>query len=104
MATSTISLEVDSDAAKAFSAASPADRRNLQLLLSLRLRELTTKPSRPLREVMEEIAANAAANGMTPQLSSSPSIRSRRVTGKILISVETTGRSDSRKPVIAEMF
>ena len=34
---STISLEVDADAARAFAAASEEDRRKLQLLLGLRL-------------------------------------------------------------------
>jgi hypothetical protein len=68
MATATISLEVDADTAQAFSAASAEDRRKLQLLLSLRLRELTARPVRPLKEVMDDIGRTAEAHGLTPEI------------------------------------
>jgi hypothetical protein len=68
MATATISLEVDADTARAFSAASAEERRKLQLLLGLRLRELTARPQRPLKEVMDEIGRHAEAQGLTPEL------------------------------------
>ncbi len=56
------------EAAKAFSEASEEDRRKLELLLALRLRELTSGPIRPLREIMDEIGAKAKARGLTPDL------------------------------------
>jgi len=68
MSTATISIEVDSDAAKAFASASEEDRRKLELLLALRLRELTSGPIRPLREIMDEIGAKAQDRGLTPEL------------------------------------
>jgi len=68
MPTETISLEVDADAARAYSAASAEERRKLQLLLSLRLRELTSQPVRPLKQVMDEIGRYAEARGMTPEI------------------------------------
>jgi hypothetical protein len=68
MATATIALEVDADTARAFAAASAEDQRKLQLLLSLRLRELTTRPARPFKEVMDEIGRNAEARGLTPEI------------------------------------
>ena len=68
MATATISLDVDADAARAFAAACAEDRRKLQLLISLRLRELTARPARPLNEVMDDIGRYAEARGMTPEL------------------------------------
>lgn len=68
MSTATISIEVDAEAARAFSLASDEERRKLQLLLSLRLRELTSKPSRPLKEVMDAIGAQAEARGLTPDI------------------------------------
>jgi hypothetical protein len=64
----TISLEVDADAAKAFAAATAEDRRKLELLLALRLRELTARAVRPLREVMDEIGRNAEERGLTPAI------------------------------------
>jgi hypothetical protein len=68
MATSYISIEVNSDVAQAFTAASPAERRKLQLLLSLRLLELTSAPSRSLSAIMDEAAARAKAQGLTPAI------------------------------------
>jgi len=68
MAYTTISLEVDADVARAYSSAPPEDRRKLQLLLGLRLRELTTHQARPLKEVMDEIGRQAEAQGMTPEI------------------------------------
>jgi hypothetical protein len=68
MATATISLEVDADIARAFSAASADERRKMQLLLSLRLRELTARPARPLKEVIDEIGRHAEARGLTAEI------------------------------------
>jgi hypothetical protein len=67
MSTATISIEVPADAAQAFTQASADERRKLQLLLSLRLQELTTRPTRPLQEIMDDIGAHAEAQGMTPE-------------------------------------
>jgi hypothetical protein len=66
MSTATISIEVDADTARAFSQASAEDRRKLQLLLNLRLRELTAAPVRPLKVVMDDIGDRAATRGVTP--------------------------------------
>jgi hypothetical protein len=68
MSTSTISIEVDAAAARAFNQASAEDQRKLQLLLNLRLRELTATPARPLQVVMDEIGTRAAARGVTPEI------------------------------------
>ncbi len=68
MPMATISVEVDAETARAFSAASEEDRRKLQLLLRLRLRELTASPSRPLKDVMDDIGRNAEVHGLTPAI------------------------------------
>jgi hypothetical protein len=68
MPSAIISIEVDADAARAFTQASAEERRKLQLLLNLRLRELTATPARPLQTVMDEIGARAAARGVTPEV------------------------------------
>jgi hypothetical protein len=67
VSTSTISIEVDADSARAFSQASAEERRKLQLLLGLRLRELTSGPIRSLKEIMDEIGAGAEAQGLSPE-------------------------------------
>lgn len=71
MRTETISIKVDAEAARAFQCASDDDRRKLELLLSLRLSELTVRPAQPLCEVLDEMAAKAAARGLTPEVLSS---------------------------------
>jgi hypothetical protein len=68
MSTATISIEVDEAGARAFSQASAEDRRRLQLLLNLRLRELTATPARKLQDVMDEIGTQAENRGMTPAI------------------------------------
>lgn len=67
MMRTTISIEVEADSARAFFEAPVNERRKLQLLLDLRLRELTTTPVRPLQEVMDEIGTQAEARGLTPE-------------------------------------
>jgi len=68
MSTETISITVDAETARSFAAASPEDRRKVELLLRLRLRELTQGPGRPLREIMDEIGAEAEARGLTREM------------------------------------
>jgi hypothetical protein len=66
MPTAPITIEVDEQAAKAFAAASAEERRKIQLLLSLRLQDLTLSPAKSLKDVMDEIGAKAEARGLTP--------------------------------------
>ncbi len=68
MSPATIAIEVDADTARAFSEASAEEQRKLQLLLSLRLRELTSSPTRPLKTIMDKIGARAEAKGLTPDI------------------------------------
>ena len=59
-----ITISVDPDVASAYRSASEQDRRKLDLLANLRLRDATrTKSS--LKKVMEEIGRNARARGLT---------------------------------------
>ena len=68
MATTPITIEVDAEAAEAYAAATPEDRKKIQLLLSLRLRDIALKPRRSLEEIMDEMGEYAAARGMTPEI------------------------------------
>jgi hypothetical protein len=65
MTTSTISIAVDRESADAFAGASAEQRRKLELLLGLRLRELTSSAGRPLSSIMDDIGAEAVAAGLT---------------------------------------
>lgn len=68
MSTETISIVVDADTAQSFCRASPDERRKLELLLGLRLRELTAGRPRPLNEIMDEIGREAESKGLTPEM------------------------------------
>lgn len=68
MSRATISITVDAEAARSFAEAAPEERRKVELLLALRLRELTQGRVRPLKEIMDEIGAQAEAQGLTPQI------------------------------------
>jgi hypothetical protein len=63
----TISIQVSPEAAKAFREASPADRKKLELLLSLRLLEVG-RLTRPLEQVMREISRSARKRGLRPDM------------------------------------
>jgi hypothetical protein len=62
-----ITIQVDPAAALAYRSVSEVERRKLDLLLSLRLREVT-QPGSSLEEVMDEISRNAQERGLTPDL------------------------------------
>ncbi len=68
MGTANITIEVDEGAARAYSEASPNERQKLQLLLSLRLQELTDGSPKSLQTIMDEIGREAEARGLTPEI------------------------------------
>ncbi|MFM9197029.1 MAG: hypothetical protein ACKOWG_15040 [Planctomycetia bacterium] len=67
MSTPVIAIPVDASTADAYQSASADQQRRLQLLLRLRLRELTTRPERPLAEILDEVGRAAAEKGLTPE-------------------------------------
>ena len=68
MSAESISITVDADAARTFCQAAPEERRKMEILLGLRLRELTSKDARSLKEIMDEIGVQATNQGLTPEL------------------------------------
>lgn len=65
--TEEITLNVDSKVAQAYKSATTEEKRKLDLLVSLSLREATSS-KRSLQEVMAEIGHNARSRGLTPQI------------------------------------
>ena len=63
----TITVAVDADVAQAYRTVSDRDRRKLDLLVNLRLRE-ATRSDQSLREIMEEISRSAQERGLTPEI------------------------------------
>lgn len=65
MPSETIPITVDATVAQRYSSASPEERRKVDLLLQLRLREILLSHARPLREIMDEVGLAADAQGLT---------------------------------------
>jgi hypothetical protein len=68
MSTKTVTVRVDTKAAKAFAEASPEEQCKMQLLPSHRLQDLTTTQGKSLQTVMDEIGACAEAHGLAPEI------------------------------------
>ena len=66
METQEITIRVDPEAARAYEAASPEERRKIDLLLSLRLKQVTG-PAASLKQVMRQISEKAQARGLTEE-------------------------------------
>jgi hypothetical protein len=62
-----ITVSVDSDVAKLYRSASDKERRKLDLLVNLRLRD-ATESGKSLRDTMLEISRNAQRRGLTPEI------------------------------------
>ncbi len=62
-----ITVSVDPDVANAYRLASDNDRRKLDLLVNLRLRD-ATRSKASLKDVMLEISQNAQQRGLTPEI------------------------------------
>jgi len=62
-----ITICVDSEVAAAYRGASEDERRKLDLLVNLRLRD-ATKSKTSLEKVMREISRNAQQRGLTPEI------------------------------------
>ena len=62
-----IRIRVDAEAANAYRAASEEERRKLDLLLSLRLKE-ATRSGASLEQIMREISRKAQERGLTPEI------------------------------------
>ena len=68
MSTDITSIQVEPDIANAYNAASQEDRKKIQLLMGLWLRELSTQPNMSLTEVMDMISDRAQSRGLTPEI------------------------------------
>ena len=62
-----ITIKVDAEAARAFKSASVEDRRKLEALISIRLREVT-RTRESLKAIMNEISQKAEESGLTPEI------------------------------------
>ena len=62
-----VNIPLDSETAKIYEKAPQADKKKMQVLLSLWLREFE-KPSISLDELMDDISRKAQERGLTPEI------------------------------------
>lgn len=67
MDTDTITISVPPDVAKAYREASPEMKRKWELFARLHLQEFARRPRRSLEEIMNDLGAEAARNGLTEE-------------------------------------
>ena len=67
MAQETITIQLDSETAKAYNSAPAGDQRKMQALLCLWLRDLAAADSSTLKEIMSDLSKKAHARGLTSE-------------------------------------
>ncbi len=68
MANRTITIPLDPQTARAYDSAAPEEKRKIQALLSLWLRELAAGEYPPLQQVLDDVGRKAKARGLTAEL------------------------------------
>jgi hypothetical protein len=63
-----ITIEVSSEVAEAYQAASPQARQKIQTFISILLQDHIERDVALLRELMDEISDRAEARGLTPEI------------------------------------
>jgi hypothetical protein len=67
MSVESITIQVDTEAARAYRTKSTEERRKIDLLLELRLMD-ALRPSASLEQIMDEMSRNAQERGLTPEI------------------------------------
>ena len=68
MANPTITIPLDPKTARAYESAGPEEKRKIQALLGLWLRELAAGESPSLQKVLDEAGRKAKERGLTPEI------------------------------------
>ena len=68
MAKSSITIPLDPQTARAYDSAAPEEKRKMQALLGLWLRELANGENRSLQQVLDGAGRKAKEQGLTPEI------------------------------------
>lgn len=63
----TITIPLDADTARSYESAPPSEKRKIEALLSLWLRELASREYSSLQHVLDEVGRKAKARGLTAE-------------------------------------
>lgn len=64
----TITIPLDPETARAYDSAPPEEKRKIQVLLSLWLRELAAGEYRSLQQALDDVGRKAKARGLTAEI------------------------------------
>jgi hypothetical protein len=68
MTNPTITIPLDPQTARVYESAAPDEKRKIQALLSLWLRELAAGEYPSLQQVLDDVGSKAKARGLTPEM------------------------------------
>jgi hypothetical protein len=68
MATNRITIPLDPETAKAFREARPTEKRKMQALVSLWLRDLAAEKPATLKHILDDVSEKAVQRGLTPKI------------------------------------
>jgi len=68
MAKATITIPLDPQTARAYDDATPEQKRKIQALLSLWVRELATGEYPSLQKILDDVGRKAKDRGLTPEM------------------------------------
>ena len=68
MATTRITIPLDPETAKAYRGARPAEKKKMQALVRLWLRDLAVAKPGTLNELLDEVSEKALQRGLTPKV------------------------------------
>jgi hypothetical protein len=68
MAIRTITIPLDPQTARAYDSVAPEDKRKIQALLSLWIRELAAGENISLQQILNDAGNKAKARGLTPEI------------------------------------
>ncbi|HEV2615732.1 MAG TPA: hypothetical protein VGU63_03875 [Candidatus Acidoferrales bacterium] len=68
MTNPTITIPLDPETARAYNSAAPEEKRKIQALLSLWLRELAAGEYPSLQQVLDDVGRKAKSRGLTPEV------------------------------------
>ena len=63
-----ITIQIDPEAAQAYKSASSDEKKKLQMLISIWLKEVTLKDKSSLKQLMDNISDNVQNRGLTPEI------------------------------------
>lgn len=68
MATNRITIPLDPETAKAYRGARPTEKKRMQALVSLWLRDLAAEKPATLKYILDDVSEKAVQRGLTPKI------------------------------------